>query len=307
VGCCFRCPRLHRENFPAKGLDVSLGDELRATVVHDVQLLAALVTPRLGVRLVVETLKVLLWCLVPQFRCRRGSVGVGDLLLARPPRWGGVILGGLLASLADALRELQDLTPFEDAVAGPRMDKTRPRVAKLLVRTLAALVLAPGRCRRSTRSSSLWLVCTAVLLVLLLASTRGSSTGAPRLGGTSLRGRVPRTALCCPGTLVRQGKQGGDSLHLMGRQLLQHLLITDPLSESHDNRCIGNTWNSSTYLDEAGHEVPEGFPGLLPHSVEVGLHAVLLVLAGEVCRKQHAEFSPGLDGSRGEVHEPCPG
>jgi hypothetical protein len=84
----------------------------------------------------------------------------------------------------------------------------------------------------------------------------------------------------------------------MGRQLLQHLLIMDPLSESRDNRCIGNLWNGSTYLGEAGDEGPEGFPGLLSHSMEVGLHAMLLVCAGEVRREQRTEFSPGLDGSR---------
>jgi hypothetical protein len=76
----------------------------------------------------------------------------------------------------------------------------------------------------------------------------------------------------------------------MGRQLLQHLLVTDPLSESHDNRCIRNMWNSPTYLGEAGDEGLEGFPGLLPHNMEVGLHTVLLVRAGEVRRKQRAEL-----------------
>jgi hypothetical protein len=93
----------------------------------------------------------------------------------------------------------------------------------------------------------------------------------------------------------------------MGRQFLQHLLITEPLSESRDNRCIRNTWNGSTYLGEAGDEGPKGFPGLLPHSMELGLHAVLLVRAGEVHREQHTEFSPRLDGSWGEIHEPSSG
>jgi hypothetical protein len=108
---------------------------------------------------------------------------------------------------------------------------------------------------------------------------------------------VPCTALCSPGAFVRQGEQGGDSFHLVCRQLLQHLFITDPLSESRDNRCIGNTWNGSTYLGEAGDKGLEGFSGLLPHSVEVGLHAMLLIHAGEVRRELHAELSPGLDGS----------
>jgi hypothetical protein len=81
----------------------------------------------------------------------------------------------------------------------------------------------------------------------------------------------------------------------------------DPPSESRDNRCIGDMWNGSTYLGEVGDEGPEGFPGLLPHSVEVGLHAVLLVRAGEVRHELRAELTPGLDGPWSEVHEPCPG
>jgi hypothetical protein len=52
------------------------------------------------------------------------------------------------------------------------------------------------------------------------------------------------------------------------------------------------------YLGEAGDERPEGFPRLLPHGVEVGLHTMLLVRAGEVCCELRAELSPGLDGSR---------
>ena len=75
--------------------------------------------------------------------------------------------------------------------------------------------------------------------------------------GRILRGRVPCTALSGPGALVRQGKQGGNSFHLVCGQLLQHLLVTDPLSESRDNRCIRNTGNGSTYLGEAGDEGPE--------------------------------------------------
>jgi hypothetical protein len=65
--------------------------------------------------------------------------------------------------------------------------------------------------------------------------------------------------------------------------------------------------NGSMYLGEAGDEGPEGFSGLLPHGVEMGLHAMLLVRAGEVHRELRAELSPGLDGSRSEIHEPCPG
>jgi hypothetical protein len=77
-----------------------------------------------------------------------------------------------------------------------------------------------------------------------------------------------------------------------------------PLTESRDNRCIGDTRNSSTYLGEARDEGPEGFSGLLPHGVKVGLHPVLLARTGKICREPCGELTPGLDGSRSEVHEP---
>jgi hypothetical protein len=60
-------------------------DELRTAAVHDVQLLAALVTTGLRVVLVEETLEVFVWGLIPQLPLRRGS-GIGGLLLAGPSR-----------------------------------------------------------------------------------------------------------------------------------------------------------------------------------------------------------------------------
>jgi hypothetical protein len=77
--------------------------------------------------------------------------------------------------------------------------------------------------------------------------------------------------------------------------------------ESRDDRCIRVTQNGSTYLGEAGDKGPEGFPGLLPHDVEVGHHTMLLVCAGEVRHELRVELSPGLDGSWSEIHEPCSG
>jgi hypothetical protein len=93
----------------------------------------------------------------------------------------------------------------------------------------------------------------------------------------------------------------------MSRQLLQHLLITDPLAESRDDRCIGDAWDGPAHLGEAGDEGPEGLPGLLPHGVEVGLHTMLLVRTGKICCKLCAELTPGLDDTCSEVHEPSPG
>jgi hypothetical protein len=67
VGRCLWRRRLHREDLPAKGFYIPPGDEVRATAVHDVQLLAALVTTGLGVGLVEETLEVFVGGEVPSF------------------------------------------------------------------------------------------------------------------------------------------------------------------------------------------------------------------------------------------------
>jgi hypothetical protein len=116
--------RPHRENFSAKGFDVPPGDELRAAAVHDVQLLVVLVPPGFRVGLVEETLKVLLWGLIPQLHLRRGSIDIRDFHLVGQPRREGVVLGGLVTPLAEPLREFLDLASFSGPVAGPRMNRT---------------------------------------------------------------------------------------------------------------------------------------------------------------------------------------
>jgi hypothetical protein len=52
---------------------------------------------------------------------------------------------------------------------------------------------------------------------------------------------------------------------------------------------------------------PESLPEFLPHGVEVGLHAVLLVSAGKVRCEPCAELFPGIDLPWVKVHEPSPG
>jgi len=90
----------------------------------------------------------------------------------------------------------------------------------------------------------------------------------------------------------------------MRRQLLEHVLVTYPLSESSDNRCIGDTRNGTPYLGEARDEGPEHLSEFLPHSVEVGLHTMLLVRTSEVRREPRTELFPGLNRPRSKVHEP---
>jgi hypothetical protein len=67
------------------------------------------------------------------------------------------------------------------------------------------------------------------------------------------------------------------------------------MAEGHDDGSIGNARYSTSHIGEAGDERSESLPGLLPHCVEVGLHTVLLVGAGEVRNEPRAEFFPGVD------------
>jgi hypothetical protein len=81
----------------------------------------------------------------------------------------------------------------------------------------------------------------------------------------------------------------------MRGQLLEHLFITHPLAESGDDGSIGDTGYSSSYPSEAGDEGPESFPGLLPHCMEVSLHAMPLISTCEVCCEPRTELFPGVD------------
>jgi hypothetical protein len=133
------------------------------------------------------------------------------------------------------------------------------------------------------------------VLLLFLFTVPGDGTRATHLGNPGLRGRVPCTALGGSGALVGQSEECGDSLHVMRGQLLQHFLITYSLAEGRDDGSIRNAMYSTSHLGEAGDERPESLLGLLPHCVEVGLHTVLLVSAGEVRNEPRAELFPGVD------------
>jgi hypothetical protein len=123
----------------------------------------------------------------------------------------------------------------------------------------------------------------------------GGGARATCLGNSGLRGQVPCTALGGSGTLVSQSKERGDSLHVMCGQLLQHFLITYPLTEGCDDGGIRNTRNSTSYLGEAGDKCPEGLSGLLPHCMEVGFHTVLLESTSEVRYEPRTKFFLGID------------
>jgi hypothetical protein len=114
-------------------------------------------------------------------------------------------------------------------------------------------------------------------------------------------------ALGSSGVFVGQSKERSDGFYVMRRQFLQHLLIMHSLSESSDNRGIGDARYSPSYLGEAGDKSLESLPRFLPHCMEMSLHAMLLISTSEVCCELCTELFPGVDRPRGEVHEPGPG
>jgi hypothetical protein len=106
---------------------------------------------------------------------------------------------------------------------------------------------------------------------------------------------VPCPALGGSGALVGQSEECGDNLYVMHGQLLQHFFITYSLTEGRDDESIRNARYSTSHFGEAGDKRLESLSGFLPHRVEVCLHAVLLVSAGEVRCEPCAELFPGID------------
>jgi hypothetical protein len=102
-------------------------------------------------------------------------------------------------------------------------------------------------------------------------------------------------ALGGSGALVGQSEERGDSFYVMCGQLLQHFFIMYSLSEGRDDGSIRNMRYRTSHLGEAGDELSEGLPGFLPHRMEVGLHAVLLVSTGKVRNEPRAELFLGID------------
>jgi hypothetical protein len=168
-------------------------------------------------------------------------------------------------------------------------------------------VLVPAPSHSCDNRSSRLRPLVAAVLLLLVDAALGDGTRATRLGNSGLWCRVSCTALSSSGTFVGQSEEHGDGFHVMHRQLLQHLLITHPLSKSNDNGGIGDTRYSPSYLGEASDESPKGLLGFLHYGMEMSLHAMLLISTGKVCCEPCTELFLGVDGPWGEIHEPGPG
>jgi hypothetical protein len=119
----------------------------------------------------------------------------------------------LLASLTDALRELDDLAALRGAMATVGVHTACAAVASLWPRALVVLAPTPSH-SCDDRSGRLRLLVAAVLLLLLFA-VLDDGTRATHLGDLGLWCRVPCMALGSSGTLVDQSEECGDSLHVM--------------------------------------------------------------------------------------------
>jgi hypothetical protein len=198
----------------------------------------------------------------------------------------------LVSAFADAFCEINDLATLHGVVAAVGIYRARAVVTPLWPWAFVAVAPAPGRSCDDQRGRLRPLVAATLLF---LSVVLGNGTRTTHLGGPSLWGRVPCPAFSSSGTLVRQGEERGDSLHIMCGQFLQHFLITYPLSEGRDDGGIGNMRYSTSYLGEAGDKHPEGLSRFLPYSMEVGLHTMLLVSAGKVRNEPCTELFPGVD------------
>jgi hypothetical protein len=166
---------------------------------------------------------------------------------------------------------------------------------------LVALNPAPSRSHYDW-SSSLRPLAVAVLILLL--AVLGDGTGATRLGNPGLWCRVPCTALAHSSTRVKSVVTVSTSCVANFSNIFSSRTPWRKAVMMEASRDMGY---SPTYLGEAGDEGPESFPGLLPHCMEVGLHAMLLVSTGEVRCEPRTKLFPGVDRSWGKVHEPSLG
>ena len=122
--------------------------------------------------------------MIPELSFPRGYLVVVDPLLARPTTGWGAILGGLLAPLADALRELDNLVALRGIVATVGVHRSCAAVSTLWPGALVVLASAPSR-RCDDWSNSLWLL-MAVVLLLFLFAVLGDGTRDTRLGNSGL-------------------------------------------------------------------------------------------------------------------------
>jgi hypothetical protein len=198
-------------------------------------LLAALIVTGLGVGVPVDILDRPLGVL--ELHLLLIIALLGNVLLAFPlVRRYAVTAGLLLLLLTELLHKLLDLPALLRAV-------TARGLARALV-TMWAMTPTSHYCDSGgSRSTCQRLVVVELLLPILVLVTALSNdmclglVGLPYLWS---RLGMPYMPFCSPSAFVRQVEELRDIFHLMGGQLLKHLLISHVLSKSDNNRSIGD-------------------------------------------------------------------
>jgi hypothetical protein len=83
--------------------------------------------------------------LIPKFSFSRGYLAVVDLIFARSAMRWGTVLGGLLTSLADTFREINDLATLRGAVATVGVHRAWAAVTPLRPWAFVTVAPSPGR------------------------------------------------------------------------------------------------------------------------------------------------------------------
>jgi hypothetical protein len=231
------------------------------------ELLAVLVVAGLRDEVVVDDLDRPLDIL--ELHLLLGIALAGNVLLAFPLAGRcAITVGLLLLLLTELLRELFDLPTLLGAVAPGVVHRVLWSdliAAEGLARSLVtAWATTPtSRCcdNGSSGSACQGLVVVGLLLlpILVLATALSNDICFGLAGRPYYRSRlgVPCTPFCSPGAFVYQVEELGDVFHLVGGQLLKHLLIFHALSKSDNNRIIQDARHGVLILRELMDKGPQ--------------------------------------------------
>jgi hypothetical protein len=188
-------------------------------------------------------------------------------MLAFPLAWRRAVMAGLLLLLLmKLLCKLLDLPALLDVVTPVVVHRvpcpTLIAAGELAQSLVASWASTPtSRCcdSGSSGSASQQLVVVGLLLPILVLATALSSGICFRLVSLPChwsRLGVPCMPFCSPGTFICQIEELRDVFHLLGGQLLEHLLISHVLSKSDNNRSIEDVGDGVLNLGEPLDEGP---------------------------------------------------